>query len=95
MSIRMFAMPAITLMLSACMTPPATPPSASACNAGAVQSFVGRAATDDVVNAARSTAGAKLLRVIKPGQAVTMDFRAERLNLYLDNAGAIERVSCG
>ncbi len=95
MSIRMFAMPVIVLMLSGCATPPATPPSGTACSADAVKSFVGRAATEDVVNDARSAAGAELLRVIKPGQAVTMDYRVERLNLYLDEAGAIERVSCG
>ncbi len=94
MSIRLLALPAVALLLSSCATP-ATPPSATACNAEAVQAFVGRAATGDTVDAARLAAGAELVRVIKPGQMVTLDYRSERLNLYLDAAGAVERVSCG
>lgn len=34
-------------------------------------------------------------RVILPGQAVTMDFRAERLNVLIDGNAAVERVYCG
>lgn len=34
-------------------------------------------------------------RVIEPGMAVTMDFRASRLNIEVDEAGVIERVYCG
>lgn len=94
MSIRQLALPAAALLLGACATP-ATPPSSTACNADAVKTFVGQSATIDVVEAARDASGAKLVRVIKPGQAVTLDFRVERLNLYLDNAGAVERVNCG
>jgi len=34
-------------------------------------------------------------RVILPGQGVTMDFRAERLNVLIDGNAAVERVYCG
>jgi hypothetical protein len=34
-------------------------------------------------------------RIILPGQAVTMDFRAERLNVLIDGNAAVERVYCG
>lgn len=34
-------------------------------------------------------------RVIHPNQPVTMDFSAERLNVYIDQAGRIGRLSCG
>lgn len=34
-------------------------------------------------------------RVILPGQAVTMDFQAERLNVLIDGNAAVERVYCG
>ncbi|MCU0854831.1 MAG: I78 family peptidase inhibitor [Rhodobacteraceae bacterium] len=34
-------------------------------------------------------------RVILPGTAVTMDFRAERLNVLIDGNAAVERVYCG
>ncbi len=35
------------------------------------------------------------LRVIQPGMAVTMDFRADRLNIWLNDLDRIERVTCG
>jgi hypothetical protein len=35
------------------------------------------------------------IRVIGPGQAVTMDFSPSRLNIDYDNAGKITRVWCG
>lgn len=94
MPIRMLALPAVALILCSCATP-GIPPSPSMCNVEAVKTFVGQSATADAVAAARRAAGAELVRVIKPGQAVTMDFRVERLNLYLNDAGAVERVSCG
>lgn len=34
-------------------------------------------------------------RVISPGQMVTMDYNAARLNLYVDEKGWIQRVTCG
>ncbi len=35
------------------------------------------------------------VRIVRPGSAVTADFRAERLNFTIDTAGRIARVSCG
>jgi Peptidase inhibitor I78 family len=35
------------------------------------------------------------VRVIEPGQAITMDFNPSRLNIDLDSAGVITRVWCG
>jgi hypothetical protein len=34
-------------------------------------------------------------RVIHPNQAVTMDYRAQRLNISIGVSGRIERVYCG
>ena len=34
-------------------------------------------------------------RIIRPGMAVTMDYREDRLNIEIDSAGKISRVSCG
>ena len=48
-----------------------------------------------MVEAARKDAGAELVRVLKPNQPMTMDYRVERLNLYLDANGNIERIACG
>lgn len=37
----------------------------------------------------------KKLRVIKPGQAVTMDYREDRVNVAVDDQGLITRISIG
>ncbi|WP_024892043.1 I78 family peptidase inhibitor [Luteimonas huabeiensis] len=73
----------------------ALPPVAGACDAGRVQSFVGQAASDDVVERARVGAGASVARTLKPGQAVTLEYMEGRLNLYLDEAGTIAELRCG
>jgi hypothetical protein len=48
-----------------------------------------------MMEAARKDAGAERVRALKPGQAVTMEYLAGRLNLYLDASGRIERIGCG
>ena len=47
------------------------------------------------IDAAFKASGAKSMRSIKPGQAVTMDYREDRVNVYQDASGNIERISCG
>lgn len=77
---------------------PANPDDANApgdCNANAVQSYVGQDASDATLGAIRSTTGAKRDRVIKPGDAVTMDYSSGRLNIELDEKGKIVRIACG
>lgn len=90
------------LLVTACAVPGApvtSPPLAQApqqtCKAEPAASFVGKAATATVVEQARQTASARLARVLRPGQAVTMEFMADRLNLDANAAGVITRVRCG
>lgn len=75
---------------------PAPGDTAAQCNATAAQSFVGQDASDATVAQAQTAAGATgAVRVIKPGQPVTMDFRADRLNVEVDEHNAIVKISCG
>jgi hypothetical protein len=85
------------LLLSACAMngPPEHSGPARACNAGPVQQFVGRPGSAKVVASAKRSAGARTVRRITPGMMVTMDFRADRLNVYVDAQGRVERLSCG
>ncbi|KTF67275.1 I78 family peptidase inhibitor [Sphingomonas sp. HT-1] len=39
--------------------------------------------------------GAKVIRWIEPGSAVTMDFRVDRLNLHVDKVGTVTDARCG
>ena len=60
-----------------------------ACGASGYQSLVGRP-----LAAASFPAGLDL-RLINPGEAVTMDYRDTRLNVEVDARGTITRVRCG
>lgn len=71
------------------------PPPIGSCDATQVQSLVGQALTDAVSEQARSDAGAKSVRVLKPGQMVSMEFNGERLNLEVDAKNVIASVRCG
>ena len=95
MSLRLFTLMPVVLLLAACATPQATPPMTGQCNADAAQRHVGHAATAEMIEAARKDAGADRVRTLRPGQAVTMEYLAGRLNLYLDASGNIERIACG
>ena len=87
--------------MSACSSAPATgqapapAPVSGRCNATPAQFAEGRAADAALENEARTRAGAKTVRVLRPNQVVTMEFNAERLNLAVDDAGRVTRVSCG
>ena len=75
-------------------SPPPTP-SRGSCEAAQAQSFVGQKASAQVQAQARSAAGAGSVRTLQPGQAITKEFNGERLNLYVDEANTVIRVSCG
>ena len=87
------------LLLSACASRPATPPPAAeapmACNADAAARYVGEPATAANIEAVRKASGAKLVRALRPDQAVTLEYRGERVNVLQDAAGIIERITCG
>ncbi|AVO50105.1 proteinase inhibitor I78 [Melaminivora suipulveris] len=72
-----------------------TAPVGGTCDTQGAQWAVGRAGTAKVVEDARVRAGARMARVLRPGQAVTQEFDADRLSLQLDSAGKITAARCG
>jgi hypothetical protein len=66
-----------------------------ACDADPVQGLIGQEATEDVVAQATADSGSASVRVLKPGQPATMDYRQDRLNIMTDDAGVIEQLNCG
>jgi hypothetical protein len=91
---------ALALTGAACSyrTPPAesTPPPATPdCNAAPAQGLIGRPASPALGAEAQRLSGARVWRWLRPGQIVTMEFRADRLNLRLDAQDKVERISCG
>jgi len=94
--------PVIVLLLSvgACSTMPppsdvTPPPSAGRCNADAARFAIGREPTPDLVERARAESGSATVRVIRPGDVVTMDHREDRLNLDVNERNAITGARCG
>lgn len=65
------------------------------CNAQPAQFAVGQNSTATVVESARARSGAQLARILRPGQIVTKEFDAQRLNLEVDSNGRILAVRCG
>ncbi len=89
-----------TLLAAGCAAlPPAAGPTGAPrgdlCNAQPVQSFVGQNSTAKVVEAARVQSGALMARILRPGQMVTKEFNAQRVNLEVDANGRIVAVRCG
>ena len=79
-------------------TPPAAstpPPAMSQCNAQPAQFAVGQNSTSSVMESARARSGAQMARILRPGQMITKEFDAQRLNLEVDGAGKIIAVRCG
>ncbi|MCD7099935.1 I78 family peptidase inhibitor [Stenotrophomonas sp. MMGLT7] len=91
--------------LGACASPPAPAPSeppqaapvdgGAACRPEALEGFVGQVASEAVVKKAVAESGARHARVAKPGMAMTMDFRQDRLTIMVDAQNRIESISCG
>lgn len=70
--------------------PPVPVPVTDSCGATALQPLIGQPVT------VLPDAGVwSSIRVIRPGQAVTMDFSATRLNVEVDAAGRMIRIFCG
>lgn len=67
----------------------------AACNADAVQSLVGQEATEAVLEQAKTGSGAALVRALKPGEPATMEFRADRIDIRLDENNVIQSLHCG
>lgn len=87
------------LGIAACapLPAPSTPPPGGTlqCVAGPGAWAVGKPVTDGLVAKVQADTHSRAVRVIRPGQAVTMDFRGDRVNVMLDGQDRVERVSCG
>lgn len=71
-------------------TPTTDPAMADTCNMAQYTALIGKPATDAGVPAAGPS-----VRIIKPGDQVTMDFSEARLNIDVDAAGVITGMRCG
>jgi len=90
MTMRIASLAAVLLLAACQMAPPASEPEPDACNASGWMWLVGEPV--DVVAASTFPAP---MRVIGPGDAVTMDYLPNRLNVSYNEAGIVTDVYCG
>lgn len=65
------------------------------CKSDRGQSMIGRAADDRAIASIRRATHSRTVRVVKPGQPVTMDFRPDRLTVEVDHRNRIVSARCG
>jgi hypothetical protein len=95
----------LLLALAACASPPAPaeqpsqqPPTSTAqgvCDPSAVQAAIGKPATPDTIERVRVDSHSRIVRVLHPGQIVTMEFSAERVDIHVDGNNVILDITCG
>lgn len=89
----------IALTLAGCASAPpaaggAVPPS-GICNVEAARWAIGQGVNDDIVNRILRDTSSRDARVLRPGQPATMDFREDRINVDVNDRGAITGLRCG
>jgi hypothetical protein len=91
--------PLLALPLAACAGKPMRTggplPPTLACDAAPARGAIGRQATAAVLEQVRRDSHAQVLRVIRPREAITMEFSAGRVDVRVDAGNAIVGVSCG
>lgn len=96
---------ALALLLAACTTPPPAKPQGPApvtsypgggeCRMAGAQFAVGQQADAALQREAARRSGAAQVRILRPSQAITMEFNAQRLNLEVDAGNRVLAVRCG
>lgn len=91
---------AASLSLGACATQPPLhtapyPTDGAQCDAERARWAIGREATEQVVEEVRAATQSRAVRVIHPGQAVTMDYSPVRVNIHVNERNAITSITCG
>ncbi|WP_395611545.1 I78 family peptidase inhibitor [Allosphingosinicella sp.] len=91
----------LILLSAGCVPPPRgdpvppLPPEHVECNAAAVQGLVGRQESSELAAEAQRLSGARAVRVLRPGQMITIEYRADRLNIRVDTQQKVLAVTCG
>ena len=90
------------VLLGACSTAPApaeTPVHGEtpghSCRQDGTDQFVGQTRSDAVGAQIKQVSHAAVLRWATPGIMLTMDFRADRVTVWLDAADKITKIRCG
>jgi hypothetical protein len=83
-------------LLAACAALDTSPPKDThlICQATTLDWTLGKTADETLVRRAQLEATAKYVRVLRPGQMVTMEYVDDRLNLHVDADNKVTSYSC-
>ncbi|WDY56245.1 I78 family peptidase inhibitor [Pseudomonas sp. PSKL.D1] len=65
------------------------------CEASGADFAIGKQASAALLEQARKGSGSQVARILKPNDAVTLEYNSLRLNLNVDQQGVVTRVNCG
>ena len=87
-------------LVCACSTAPAQPvvhgeTPGHTCTQEGTDQFIGQTRSDEVGASIKRVSHAAVLRWAPPGIMLTMDFRADRVTVWLDEGGKITKIRCG
>ncbi len=68
---------------------------AANCDAQPVQNMIGTTLTTDTTEQARKGSNSAKVRILKPGQVMTMEYDPTRINLITDRNNALTALRCG
>ena len=71
------------------------PPVPANCSNDTLAQFVGQPASQELGERMLRASGARTIRWVPKGGAVTMDFNPTRLTVQLDDSNRVETASCG
>ncbi|OZI75064.1 I78 family peptidase inhibitor [Bordetella genomosp. 12] len=69
--------------------------SGKSCDAQPTQNLVGQAFSDSASSNVLSGSGSSTVRVLKPGQVMTLEYNPSRVNIIVDGQGKISAIRCG
>ena len=87
-------------LLAACSTAPASPPvhgvtAGHKCTAARTEDFVGKIGNKSTGAAIKWVSNAAVLRWSPPNTMLTMDYREDRVTVWIDSAKRITKIRCG
>ena len=71
------------------------PPGPGPCRSEPLAQFIGQPASEELGERMLRATGARTIRWVPKGGAVTMEFNAERITVQLDESNRVQSASCG
>jgi hypothetical protein len=95
----LFVVPGVLGACSTAQVPAETPVHGEtpghSCTADGTEQFIGQTRSDAVGAQIKQVSHAAVLRWAPPGVMLTMDYRADRVTVWLDASNKITQIKCG